>query len=317
MEIRKLFALVLRNMKCYFKDKFLFFVSLMTPMILLVLFVTFLRGVYISSFEQIFEAAQFTASDDIINGLAGSWLLSSIISVSAVTVAICSNAVMIQDKIEGPICDLAVSPVKGTTVSISYFIANFIVTLLVMLCVLAVGSIYLAIVGWYIPFLDFLMILVDMICAVLFGTLLSGVIESFISTQGGLSALSTLVSSMYGFICGAYMPLSQFAEGMRNMICVLPGTYSVGMLRKHFMSGYVEKLAEMGLPDEGQKALLDGFDGHIYVGSTQMPLWSMYVILLSTCALLFAAYVLIVIFKNKKISHNVVRMTGKASKSKK
>ena len=299
MEIKKLFALVSRNIKCYFKDKFLFFVSLITPMILLLLFVTFLRGVYISSFNSIFEQFNFTVSDDVIDGLAGSWLLSSIVSVCSVTVAICSNAVMIQDKIEGSLNDLSVSPVKGTTVSISYFIANFIVTLLVMLCVLAVGSIYLAVVGWYIPLTDFLMILVDMVLAVLFGSLLSGVIESFISTQGGLSALSTLVSSMYGFICGAYMPLSQFAEGMRNAICVLPGTYSVGMMRQHFMGGYVDKLAELGLVEEGQKALLDGFDGNLYVGGTQMPLWSMYVILLGTCALLLVAYILIVIFKNK------------------
>ena len=207
---------------------------------------------------------------------------------------------MIQDKIDGSLHDLTVSPVKGTTVSISYFVANFLVTLLVMLCVLVVGCIYLAIVGWYIPLGDFMMILVDIVCAVLFGSLLAGVVESFISTQGGLSAVSTLVSSMYGFICGAYMPLSQFADGMRNAICVLPGTYSVGMLRKHFMGGYVEKLAELGLPEGGQKALLDAFDGNLYVGSTEMPLWSMYLILLGTCALLLGAYILIVVLTNKK-----------------
>ena len=300
METKKLFALVVRNIKCYFKDKFLFFVSLLTPMILLVLYVTFLRSVYINSIKDIFALFGFAGDDDIINGVAGAWLLSSIIAVSSVTVAICSNAVMISDKVDGAINDLRVSPVNGTTVSLSYFVANFLVTLLVMLCVLAVGSIYLAIVGWYIPFGDFMMILVDIICAVLFGSLLAGVIESFISTQGGLSAISTLVSSMYGFICGAYMPLSQFAEGMRNAICVLPGTYSVGVLRKHFMGGYVEKFAELGLPEEGQKAFMDGFDGNLYVGSTQMPLWSMYVILLSTCALLLVAYILIVILKNRK-----------------
>ena len=314
MEIKKLFALVSRNMKCYFKDKFLFFVSLITPMILLLLFVTFLRGVYIDSFNSIFEQFNFTVDEDIINGLAGSWLLSSIVAVSSVTVAICSNAVMIQDKIDGSLNDLSVSPVKGTTVSISYFVANFLVTLFVMLCVLAVGSIYLAIVGWYIPFADFMMILVDIVCAVLFGSLLSGVIESFISTQGGLSAISTLVSSMYGFICGAYMPLSQFAEGMRNAICVLPGTYSVGMMRKHFMGGYVDKLAELGLPEAGQKALMDGFDGNIYVGNTHMPLWSMYVILLGTCAMLLVAYILIVILKNRKRTTKTVQTTKAISK---
>ena len=300
MEIKKLFALVSRNIKCYFKDKFLFFVSLITPMILLVLFVTFLRSVYVSSFEGIFEEFGFTEGSDVIEGLAGSWLLSSIMAVCSVTVAICSNAVMISDKIDGAWSDLSVSPVKGTTVTLSYFIANFLVTLLVMLTVLVIGFVYLAVVGWYLSVSDVFLILADVICCVLFGSLLAGVVESFISTQGALSALSTLVSSMYGFLCGAYMPLSQFADGMRNAICCLPGTYSVGILRKHFMGGYVEKLGELGLPAEGQKAVLDGFDGNLYVGSTEIPLWAMYTILLSTCAVLLVAYVLIVIFKHKK-----------------
>ena len=301
VELKKLFALVQRNMKCYFKDKFLFFVSLITPMILLVLFVTFLRGVYMQSFDGIFQQFGFTPDDyRVVEGLAGSWLLSSILAVCSVTVAICSNAVMISDKIEGCLNDLRVSPVNGITLSISYFIANFIVTLIVMLAVMVIGFIYLAIVGWYISAVNVLMILVDIICCVLFGTLLAGVVESFISSQGGLSAISTLVSSMYGFICGAYMPLSQFAEGMRNIICALPCTYSVGIVRQHFMSDYVEKLGEMGLSEYGQKALLDGFDGNLYVSGTQIQLWAMYTILLGACAVLLAAYIAIVVVKNKK-----------------
>ena len=300
MEVKKLFALVKRNIKCYFKDKFLFFVSLITPMILLVLFVTFLRSVYISSFNDIFAGFGFSADEKVVEGLAGSWLLSSIMAVCSVTVAICSNAVMISDRVDGAINDLTVSPVKGTTVTLSYLIANFLVTLIVMLAVLVVGFVYLAIVGWQIPAGNVFLILVDVVCCVLFGSLFAGVVESFISTQGAMSALSTLVSSMYGFLCGAYMPLSQFAEGMRNFICCLPGTYSVGILRKHFMGGYVDRLGELGLPAEGQKALLDGFDGNLYVGGTDIPLWAMYTILLSTCAVLLVAYVLIVIFKHRK-----------------
>ena len=300
-EFKKLWALVQRNMKCYFKDKLMFFVSMITPMILLLLFVTFLRSVYLDSFNSIFESFGFTPdSGRVVEGLAGAWLLSSILAVCSVTVAICSNAVMINDKIEGSVNDFHVSPVKGVTLSISYFISNFIVTLIVMLAVMAIGFIYLAAVGWYLTFSDVLMIFADTLCGVLFGTLFAGVIESFISSQGGLSAVSALISAVYGFICGAYMPLSQFAEGMRNAIGVLPGTYSVGILRKHFMTSYVEKLGDMGLVAEGKKVFMDAFDGNLYVGGTQIPLWGMYVILLGACAILFAAYVAIVIVKNKK-----------------
>lgn len=310
-EFKKLNALVNRNIKCYFKDKFLFFVSLITPMILLVLFITFLRGVYLNSFNQIFAAFGFELGEPrVLEGLAGSWLLSSILAVSAVTVAVCSNAVMVNDKIENSLNDFLITPVKRTTLSVSYFIANFIVTLIVELAVLLVGFIYLAAVGWYLAFTDVLLIVADILCCVLFGSLLAGVAESFISSQGGLSAVSTLVSGMYGFICGAYMPLSQFADGVRSAICCLPGTYSVGILRNHFMSGYVNKLAELGLPEAGATALKDGFDCNLtfggafnkiaYEGGTQISLWAMYVILLGACAVLLAAYIAIVILKNRK-----------------
>lgn len=300
-EFKKLGALVSRNMKCYFKDKFLFLVSLITPMILLVLFVTFLRSVYIQSFESIFQLFEFTTDNGrVVEGLAGAWLLSSILGVCSVTVAVSSNAVLVNDKIENTVNDLRVSPVNGVTLSISYFIANYIVTLIVMLAVTAIGFAYLAIVGWYIPVWDVFAVLGDLLLSVLFGTLLSGVIESFISTQGGLSAVSTLVSSLYGFICGAYMPLSQFAEGMRNAICVLPGTYGVGIIRRRLMQGYIAELGNLGLSETGQKALLDGFDGNLYLGGVQIPLWAMYVIIIAACALLLAAYIAIVWIKNRK-----------------
>ena len=299
-ECKKLISLVSRNTKCYFKDKFTFFMSLLTPIILFVLFVTFLRNIYIESFEKAFSENNLTVNTKIINGCAGAWLMSSILSVSSVTVAFCSNVVMINDKIEGNLNDFRVSPVKGVTTSIAYFISNFFVTLIVMLCLMLIGHIYLAAVGWYIPVGDVFMILVDIICSVLFGTLLAGVVESFISSQGGLSAVSTLVSSMYGFICGAYMPFSQFSEGLRNVLCCLPGTYGVGIMRNHYMGGYLSALADEGVPQEALSAIKENFDISIKVFGTEIPLGAMYGILLGACAFLIAAYVAIVIIKNKK-----------------
>lgn len=299
VECKKLVTLVARNTKCYFKDKFLFFVSMITPLILLVLFATFLRNVYIDSFKSAFPEG-FTAQDRVLEGITGAWLMSSILSVSSVTVAFCSNVVMINDKIEGNLNDFRVSPVKGVTTSIAYFISNFFVTLIVMICLMLIGHIYLAAVGWYIPVGDVFMILVDIICSVLFGTLLAGVVESFISSQGGLSAVSTLVSSMYGFICGAYMPFSQFSEGLRNVLCCLPGTYGVGIMRNHYMGGYLSALADEGVPQEALSAIKENFDISIKVFGTEIPLGAMYGILLGACAFLIAAYVAIVIIKNKK-----------------
>lgn len=299
VEAKKLVSLVGRNTKCYFKDKFTFFVSMITPLILLILFVTFLRNVYLDSFKQAFPEG-FTVDNRILNGITGAWLMSSILSVSAVTVAFCSNIIMITDKMDGSLNDFKVSSVKGTTISLSYFISNFFVTFLVLIVIMLVGHVYLACVGWYIPAGDTLMIVVDIFCCVLFGTLLAGVVESFISTQGGLSAVSTLVSSMYGFICGAYMPMAQFSEGLRNILRLLPGTYGVGIMRNHYMNGYLSALSDAGVPDMAIDGIRTGFDAQIDLFGTNIPLGAMYGILLGSCAVLLVAYVAIVIIKNRK-----------------
>ena len=302
VECKKFISLVSRNTKCYFKDKFTFFMSLLTPLILLVLFATFLRNVYVDSFRAALTSNnfQFENQNRLIEGMAGAWLLSSIDGVSSVTVAFMSNLIMIEDKINSTLNDYLVSPVKPTTLSIAYFVSNFFVTFAVIMCVMLIGHIYLAAVGWYISVGDAFMIIVDCICCILFGTLFAGVVESFVSTQGGLSAVASLVSSMYGFLCGAYMPISTFSAGLRNVLGLLPGTYSIGILRNHYLGGYVSALADEGVSVEVLEGIKDSFDANLYLFGHQIPLGAMYGILVGACGLLLIGYVTIVILKNKK-----------------
>ncbi len=303
LECKKMISLISRNTKCYFKNKFTFFTSLITPLILFVLFATFLKNIYIESFESIATEFEITIGKRALNGVTGAWLMSSILSVSSVTVAFCSNIIMVEDKMNASINDINVSPIKRTTVAVSYFISNFFVTFIVIVTIMLIGHIYLACVGWYIPVSDFFMILVDCICGILFGTLLAGIVESFISSQGGISAVSTLVSSMYGFICGAYMPFSQFSEGLRNFLGLLPGTYGVGIMRNHYMNGYIDEIVKGAtdptVADNLSKGLKDGFDANLYVFGNRIPLGAMYGILLGSCAVLLAVYIVIIILRNK------------------
>ena len=108
-------ALIRRNTKLYFKDKGMFFTSLITPLILLVLYSTFLSNVYEQTFRSALEAAGMTVPDRLIGGCVGGELASSLLAVCCITVAFCSNFLMVQDKVGGARRDLTVSPVgRGT-----------------------------------------------------------------------------------------------------------------------------------------------------------------------------------------------------------
>ena len=293
-------ALVKRNVKLFFKDKGMFFTSLITPAILLVLYVTFLGNVYTDSLKMALPEG-FSISDKLLNGFAGVQVVSSILSVSCVTVAFCSNMLMVQDKANNSICDLSVSPVRPSVMSISYYLATFISTLIVCLCATVICIVYVAFAGWYFSVADIILLIFDVLLLCSFGVALSSVINFFLSSQGQISAVGTIISSGYGFVCGAYMPLSQFSEGLRNVIMFLPGTYGTALVRNHTMRGVLQAMSDDGLPADFVESVRDNFDCNLYLFDNKIGIETMYVIMLVTVAVLIGAYVAMNIFNSRRI----------------
>ena len=289
-------ALIKRNIKLFFKDKGMFFTSLITPAILLVLYATFLGKVYRDSFTASLPD-MFTLSDNIIDGLVGGQLMSSILAVSCVTVAFCSNFLMVQDKANGTIKDLKISPVKSSVLSFSYYIATFLSTLIICFTATAICLVYIGIVGWYMSVTDVLLMFLDVFMLVLFGTALSSLINLFLSTQGQLSAVGTIVSAGYGFICGAYMPIYSFSEGLQKAIMFLPGTYGTSLVRNHSMRGVLSEMQNEGVPAEVIGSIKDSLDCNLYFFGNRVDIPMMYVILGVAIAVLVTAFIIVNTFK--------------------
>ncbi len=292
-------ALVERNNKLFFKDKGVFFTSLITPIILLVLYVSFLRDVYRDSFAAALAEAGMNVPDVLMDGLVGGQLLSSLLSVCCVTVAFCSNMVMVADKVTGALDDILISPVKRGTVALSYYISCFITTLTVCLSATLLGLCYIAAVGWYLSVSDVLLIILDVVLLTMFGVALSSAVNFFLSSQGQISAVGTIVSSGYGFISGAYMPISQFSEGLQTALSFLPGTYGTVLLRHHCMRGALSEMEAEGIPGEVIDALAETVDSRIFFFESEVSYGAMYAILAVTVAVLVAVYVGLNKYKSK------------------
>ena len=291
-------TLIKRNIKLFFKDKGMFFTSLITPGILLVLYATFLSNVYKDSFLSGMPSG-VTVAEGIIDGLVGGQLVSSLLAVSCVTVAFCSNFLSVQDKANGTIKDLTISPVKSYILSLSYYISSLVSTLIICICALALGLGYLAIVGWYLTFGDVMLLFLDVLILAFFGTALSSVINFFLSTQGQISAVGSIVSAGYGFICGAYMPISSFGEGLQVAVSFLPGTYGTSLLRNHATRGVFEAMKNDGMPQEAIDGFCDLLDCNIYFFDTAVSQGVMYAILSVSVAVLVVAYILMNKFKKR------------------
>ena len=111
--MKRFLNLTRRNIKVYFSDKSMFFVSLITPLILLVLYASFLGGIFKSSFLSAIPEG-LNVSNKIINSLVSGQILSSLLAVSCVTVAFTSNLLMVTDKANGRAKDINITPINTT-----------------------------------------------------------------------------------------------------------------------------------------------------------------------------------------------------------
>lgn len=292
------FSLTKRNCKLFFKDKGMFFTSLITPAILLVLYATFLAKIYKESFASALPAS-FALDEALINGTVGGQLVSSLLAVCCVTVSFCSNLLMVQDKVSGARRDLTMSPVSKSTLALGYFTASALSTMLICFFALGVCLVYLAVIGWFLSVKDVFLLCIDVFILVLFGTSLSSIINCNLSTNGQSSAVGTIVSAGYGFVCGAYMPISSFGEGLQKVLSFLPGTYGTALFRNHALEGVFAEMTRIGFPAEVVEGIKDSIDCNLYFFGKRVGIGSMYAVMILSIVVLIGGYVLLNMIRKK------------------
>ncbi len=297
--IRQTAAFTARNIKLFFKDKGMLISALIAPLIIMFLYVVFLHNVLKSSFTGSLPA-EFVLSDKLMNGYIAAYEISSILAVSCVTVAFIANMTMVDDRITGVRADLAVTPAKGKVLVLGYYFATATVTVAICYVAMLVGFCYIAAMGWSLSVLDVFAIMLDVLLVSLFGTALSSVVCYFLKSRGAMSAVCTIVSAVYGFICGAYYPISQFSRGIADTVMCLPWTYCTGLLRSHFMLGYASGFADAGMPADIVEEVMFALDAKMSFFGTTVPVWAMYVVVICSTLALVGVFVLLNTARSRK-----------------
>lgn len=296
--MRTIWALIRRNQKLFFKDKGMFISSMITPIILIVLYATFLFNVYKDSFVS--SIPDFIhISKSLINGTVAAQLCAALLAVSCVTVTFCVNLTMVQDKANGVRKDFDISPISKSTLYLGYLGSTILTSILVNFVTLAMCLLYIYKMGWYLSGMDVLYLLFDMILIVVFGALLSSVLCFPLKTQGQMSAVGTIVSAGYGFLCGAYMPISNFSKGLQNFLSYLPSTYGTSLLKNHMLRGIFVEMKENGFPKEVVNKIKYALDCNPTFQGAVISTNTMIYILLISIVISFVLYLCIVQYKKK------------------
>lgn len=219
-------VLTRRHLRCFFRDRMAVLFSIMGALILLGLYVLFLGKLQI---DGLMVDLPDSARDDV-EGFVFNWVFSGILITSAITVPQAALGVLVEDRTRGGIKDFLVAPVSRTTLTVSYIFAAVIVAMTILIFEIVVGSIGLAILGHFSMSIARVL---ELVVALLLLTLVFSAIAAFLITlvksQGGMSALSSLVGTLAGFLSAAYIPPIALPEAVTNVLNFLPFT-PAGML---------------------------------------------------------------------------------------
>jgi multidrug/hemolysin transport system permease protein len=295
-----LFQLTGRNMRIFLKDKSAVFFSLLAPLIILLLYIFFLGDVQMDGVSSVFPSGVFV-DEEAIKAYVDSWMIAGVMAVCCITVAFGANTVMVQDKNRGIINDSLSAPIKRWVITFSYFLYNFLVTLLISTVVLIVCFIYLVISkSWYLSAADVLCIIGTMLLSILSSTLITVFICNFIKSESALSAFTGIMSAVIGFIIGAYMPMSIMPKYIQYFSGTMPGSYSAGLFRNYFMRAPLDNLA-IYLPTQAVDSLATAYSLEINAFGNDISMPIMYLILIDS---IFVFAILNFVFAFKKKSKN-------------
>jgi len=237
-----LYRLTIRNIKVFVKDRATLFFSLLSPLIILLLNLLFLRNMQINNL--LFHAGEYVGRD-ILTRIVDGYMFAGIISISCITVAFSCAMIRVKDTEIGSRDDITVAPIKSYMIDISYWLAAFVISFLICLLVLVSAFIFLIANGGTFSVIDIVMGVFALFVATLSASAFVTFILRFFKTLNAASAFVGLISALGGFVIGAYMPVSTFALPVQNVMNSIPASHATAIFRNIFLNSAIGEVRDL------------------------------------------------------------------------
>lgn len=259
--MRSFIGLTKRNMLVYLRDKATVFFSLLSPLIILFLYLMFLKQNYVDSVNSVIKGAGIEAfiTQSQVDGFVNSWLISGILASSCITVPLSSLTLIVTDKETQKDYDLNASPVKKWKLGISYLVAAFLNTFIITFIILTVGIILINTGSTPLSIDKIVLCYLALILGSLSGSAFMYVIVSFFKKNSAVGAFTGIVCAASGFLIGAYMPISMFADWLQVVANTLPGSHIAGIFRNLLMGNALEDMNSLINSAQFVNSMREGF----------------------------------------------------------
>ena len=244
--MRGISGLIKRNLLLFFKDWQSILFSLLTSIIVLILYLLFLKGTFVSAIQSAMEQypglASMVPQKDIAM-FANLFLLSGILGSAMISVPFSCITVVVKDRANKVDYDILSTPLKRGQIIFAYFVSAVLTSILLNSIILAVGLIGIRMQGnIYLNASQVIKAFSIVALGSISASAIFMIIVLFFKTVSACEAFFGILSAASGFVIGAYIPISQFSNGVQTVCNLFPASQITIMLRNILLNGLLEHI---------------------------------------------------------------------------
>jgi len=244
--MRGILGLIKRNLLLFFKDWQSILFSLLTSIIVLVLYLLFLKGTFVSAIQSAMEQYPGLASmvpQKDIDMFANLFLLSGILGSAMISVPFSCITVVVKDRANKVDYDILSTPLKRGQIIFAYFVSAVLTSTLLSDIILAVGLIGIRMQGnMYLNISQVVKVFSVVALGSISASAIFMIVVLFFKTVSACEAFFGILSAASGFVIGAYIPISQFSNEVQTVCNLFPASQITIMLRNILLNGLLEHI---------------------------------------------------------------------------
>ena len=244
--MRGILGFIKRNVLLFFKDWQSILFSLLTSIIVLVLYLLFLKGTFVSAIQRAMEQypglASMVPQKDIAM-FANLFLLSGILGSAMISIPFSCITILVRDRANKVDYDILATPMKRGQIIFAYFVSAVLTSTLLTDIILAVGLIGIRMQGnMYLNASQVVKAFSIVALGSISASAIFMIIVLFFKTVSASEAFFGILSAASGFVIGAYIPISQFSNGVQTVCNLFPASQITIMLRNILLNGLLEHI---------------------------------------------------------------------------
>ena len=244
--MRGILGFIKRNLLLFFKDWQSILFSLLTSIIVLVLYLLFLKGTFVSAIQRAMEqypGLYSMVSQKDIDMFANLFLLSGILGSAMISVPFSCITVLVKDRANKVDYDILSTPLKRGQIIFAYFVSAVLTSTLLTDIILAVGLIGIRMQGnMYLNASQVIKAFSVVALGSISASAIFMIIVLFFKTVSACETFFGILSAASGFVIGAYIPISQFSNEIQTVCNLFPASQITIMLRNILLNGLLEHI---------------------------------------------------------------------------